>query len=332
MIIEAEAWIGDPIRTTLPDESSGNLVAGVGVELWSRRRNKVAGKTSKVEWNGSSLTLEMKVNQTTGNCPKYISIRRLQAAPFSRRPTLSLLSRRTMSSSDVLPPSIINFVQSCDTAFLGTVFTPSPSTDSQQYPPHLGCNHRGGRPGFIRVDSSKRGIVLPDLSGNRFLSSLGNIETNQHIGITLVNWQNGSILYLTGLGTNVHGGEAKKIMNRTSLLTFIEITGFIFVEDALPFREVPGTLEPSPYSPPIRYLNSEVEQPTAQENVLAKVINIKLHSIDLATFEFETSKPISYKAGQYAIFDMKPLVGDIDYVHMSDGDEKSPNEDGIRTW
>jgi hypothetical protein len=42
------------------------LVAGVGVELSSRRRNKLAGRTSKVEWNGRSLALGVKIHEALG--------------------------------------------------------------------------------------------------------------------------------------------------------------------------------------------------------------------------------------------------------------------------
>lgn len=182
----------------------------------------------------------------------------------------------------------------------------------------------------MTLDGKK--LILPDLSGNRFLTSLGNVETDQHVGLVLPDFKTGSILYVTGLGINHVGEEAKKIMLRTNLLTEIQVTGFIFVENALPFREAPGTLESSPYSPPIKYLTTEANQPMIQNNVGIKLIGIEMHSNNLATFKFETSKPIQYKSGQYAILDLKELLGDIGYVHLSKGDEKSPNEDGVRTW
>lgn len=38
---------------------------------------------------------------------------------------------------------------------------------------HLGINHRGGYPGFLRVDPvSKSKVYLPDWSGNRYVESL----------------------------------------------------------------------------------------------------------------------------------------------------------------
>ncbi|KAJ6551080.1 hypothetical protein B0H10DRAFT_2119234, partial [Mycena sp. CBHHK59/15] len=45
------------------------------------------------------------------------------------------------------------------------------------FPSHLGMNQREGQVGFIRVvPSDRRTVMIPDFSGDRFVTSLGNIE------------------------------------------------------------------------------------------------------------------------------------------------------------
>lgn len=210
---------------------------------------------------------------------------------------------------------------------------------AKEFPSHLGMNHRGGRPGFVRVHSDGRTLVLQDYSGNRFFSSLGNIETDPVAGLVIPQFATGDVLYLTCEAHNLFGAEAEAIMPRAKCITLLRTTGYTFVENALPFLEAEGTMELSPYDPPIRYLTEEKELPTPQD-ATARLSAISLHSSlkngtrapDLATFTFTTSRPISYKAGQYAVLDTLPLIGEVPYVHMKTGDEKSPNEDGVRTW
>jgi hypothetical protein len=65
----------------------------------------------------------------------------------------------------MLPDDLISFIHESDTTFFGTAYIALPQ-ERQKNPSHLGMNHRGGRPGFIRVNpSDQRTLVLPDLSG-----------------------------------------------------------------------------------------------------------------------------------------------------------------------
>jgi hypothetical protein len=97
------------------------------------------------------------------NCPKYINVRdlvpQLKTSPTVAREDLQL------SDSERLPDELITFIQDADTAFLGTHYEAS-QDEAKLYPSHLGMNHRGGLPGFIRVrPSDGRTVVVPDFSG-----------------------------------------------------------------------------------------------------------------------------------------------------------------------
>jgi hypothetical protein len=63
----------------------------------------------------------------------------------------------------------IAFILESDTVWLGT--THAAAEEAQLHPSHLGMNHRGGRPGFIRVKPSDgRTVVLPDFSGSSVIT------------------------------------------------------------------------------------------------------------------------------------------------------------------
>lgn len=70
-----------------------------------------------------------------------------------------------LNQDDRLPDELISFIHESDTVFLGTSYA-APPESAEDFPSHLGMNHRGGLPGFIRVrPSDGRTVVLPDFSG-----------------------------------------------------------------------------------------------------------------------------------------------------------------------
>ena len=231
-----------------------------------------------------------------------------------------------------LPQGVIDFIHAADTVLLGTSFVSSPET-SIKFPSHLGMNHRGGRPGFIRVRGG-RTCVIPDYSGNRMMQSLGNVEATGLASLTFFDFVTGDILYITGEARNIVGDEAKNIMPRVNVLTTIDVKGFVYVANALPVRQKNGSaIEASPYSPPVRFLAEEKRLESSLEDVNVTLKNIQLFAPDLATFTFDASKLISIKAGQHIILDLSSFVGKPSYQHMAhQGLEASLNDDSIRTW
>ena len=97
------------------------------------------------------------------NCPKYITLRQL--GPHANTSPTVLYQKMHLNTEDKLPGDLISFIHGSDTTFLGTTYLALPH-ERQKNPSHLGMNHRGGRPGFIRVKpSDQRTLVLPDFSG-----------------------------------------------------------------------------------------------------------------------------------------------------------------------
>ncbi|KAG9079963.1 hypothetical protein FRC06_007247 [Ceratobasidium sp. 370] len=333
--VEADVWEGDPITRNLKDFKlnfldDGPLLAGLGIEWASRRRNKFAGTFFEAKLTEKRLRLGLRVTQTLGNCPKYISIRTV--APSPTEPQL-VYDHPMLSSDSRFPDEIIQFIHKCDTVFIGTSYVAN-QNEAALYPSHLGVNHRGGRPGFVRVRNDGRTVVLPDFSGNRFMQSLGNIQATPLAAVTILDFETGDMLYITGEAQNLIGKEAESVMPRSNLITLISSTGYTFVRNAMPVRQVPGSpVVPSPYSPPIHYLAEEKPSASSASDTSLTLSRIQLHSRDLATFSFIPSAPVAVRPGQAAIIDTSSFTGRRGYQHMAhQGDESSLNDDGIRTW
>lgn len=244
-----------------------------------------------------------------------------------------------MTSQDRLPKEVVEFILEADTIFVASVYKPS-APDSDTYPPHAGMNARSGLPGFIRVSpSDNRTVVIPDYSGNRFVSTLGNIEASGLVGLTIVSFTTGDILYLTGMAASMVGPPALEIMARHAALTSVLVTDFIFVRDALPVRQKEGTtVERSPYSPKIKYLVEETgSQIRENEQHKAKLQEAVLISSDLGVFRFKVISKLGagglkIRPGQAIVLDFMDWVGPRQYQHMANSAPGSINDDRVRTW
>lgn len=67
------------------------------------------------------------------------------------------------------------FIESSPFFFLATA-------DSSGHPD---CSFKGGPVGFVRVTSSNE-LIFPDYDGNGMFKSLGNINTNPHVGLLFI--------------------------------------------------------------------------------------------------------------------------------------------------
>lgn len=312
-------------------------MAGIGVELSTRRRNKLAGRIESFSLDKNNTTgvhLEMHVNSAVGNCPKYINIREL--IPTTKTNPRVIHQNLRMNQEDRLPDELISLIHDSDTVFLGTSYVAPPEA-AEDFPSHVGMNHRGGLPGFVRVrPSDGRTIVLPDFSGNRFMSSLGNVEVTPLASLTFINFSTGDILYITGEAKTLFGAEAEALMRRQKVLTTVMTTGYTFVRDALPLRQDPSVpTERSMYAPPIKFLNEEAASASRQyfEDTRVSLTKVGLLNQNIAVFSFELQGTgIQILPGQSVALDFTDFVGPPQYAHMNPSNPTSVNDDRIRTW
>lgn len=179
LTIAAQPGQDDPLHACL---HPGAPVGLLGIELPTRRRNRMNGDLQAV----SDAGLTVAVTQSFGNCPKYIQQRDIsvvapatsQSVPAEQRHHLDAAAQQLIRAADTF------FVASC---FPGDASQPAASVD---------ISHRGGKPGFVRVDGNR--LTIPDFSGNRFFNTLGNLLLNPRAGLLFIDFANGDLLQLTG--------------------------------------------------------------------------------------------------------------------------------------
>lgn len=176
--VEARRDPDDPAEAGLED---GDGVALLGIELATRRRNRLNGSVERAGPEGFAI----RVEQSFGNCPQYIRSRHEGPRDGERaarpRPVLS----------DGLDPAARRLVAAADTFFVAS-FVEDAGGRRQ-----VDVAHRGGRPGFVRV-GVEGGLTVPDYSGNRFFNTLGNLLTNPRAGLVFPDFATGDLLQTSG--------------------------------------------------------------------------------------------------------------------------------------
>lgn len=310
------------------EEGKGKMVGGLTIDLETRKRVKLYGRMAagalgprkEDEVTGKEeVVVEaqfvVKIEQSMGNCPKYINKKAIVAG--TSKPEI-------VEEGVKLGPKALELLEKADMFFIS----------SSQGMEDMDTNHRGGPPGLVRVvsnDASGAVIVYPEYSGNRLYQTLGNFKVNPKAGMCIPDYETGDMLYLTGDTTILIGRDAAAVLPRSNLAVQITITSARFVSTALPFRGVPG--ERSPYNPNVRYLTSEKPPTSSVDAVLQQATllsQIKL-TPTISRFRFSLNNAATYKPGQYVTLDFSEQM-DMGYSHMRDDDPRSINDDFVRTF
>lgn len=175
--IAAHLSAEDPATPGLGD---GAAVALLGIELHSRRRNRMNGIL-----NATAQGLRVTVDQSFGNCPRYIQLR---DPMFAHAPGATPLA--TVEHLACLDADVRAVIAGADTFFVA-------SYTDQQGQRRVDVSHRGGKPGFVRVDAEGL-LTIPDFNGNLFFNTLGNVVANGQAGLLFVDYEHGDLLHLSG--------------------------------------------------------------------------------------------------------------------------------------
>lgn len=224
----ARPLFGDPLNGTL---KPGADIGLLGIELATRRRNRVNGRLGGVAAEG----FEVDVTQSFGNCPQYIQARTVELLPAIDAPE----TERPIARSDRLDDAARGLIEGADTLFIASAHAeggPRPATG-------VDVSHRGGKPGFVRVEDEKT-LVFPDFTGNYHFNTLGNILLDPRTGFLFVDFASGDLLYLTGRAEIVWEGEELAAFVGAERLIRFEVDEAIRVEASLPFRFTFGDTSP----------------------------------------------------------------------------------------
>jgi predicted pyridoxine 5'-phosphate oxidase superfamily flavin-nucleotide-binding protein len=169
----------DPADAGLED---GDAIGLLGIELATRRRNRLNG----ILHRQPGAVPYIGVRQSFGNCPRYIHPRSLR---YSRDPALrSDVPPQTLGALDAPARA---WISAADTLFVAS-YVDLPDAGRQ-----VDVSHRGGAPGFVRLDADG-GMTIPDFNGNSFFNTLGNLALNPRAGLVFVDFDSGALLQLSG--------------------------------------------------------------------------------------------------------------------------------------
>jgi predicted pyridoxine 5'-phosphate oxidase superfamily flavin-nucleotide-binding protein len=216
LTVAARPLPGDPLADlVVPDAPIGLL----GIELPTRRRNRANGRIVRVDDGRFTVA----VQQSFGNCPKYIQTRLPEPI---EPPPVPAAPRRTTG----LDERDRALVAAADTFFIATAHT-APDAGLAG---GADVSHRGGRPGFVKVEGNR--LTAPDFVGNFYFNTLGNLAVEPRAGLLFPDFATGDLLYLAVTGEIVWDGPEVEAFVGAQRLTRFDVREAIRLPGALPFR------------------------------------------------------------------------------------------------
>lgn len=199
LVVRARPATIDPINMGLV---TGAPVGLLGIEPHTRRRNRANGIVESVFDDGFIV----HVRQSFGNCPKYIHARKAKYV------TTESASTKTIEQFRQLDAEAKQLILRADTFFIATAYPPGGGYSEAEQ--GIDVSHRGGPPGFVRVNSDNT-LSVPDFIGNSFFNTLGNIALNPRAGLLFIDFESGDLLYLA-VDASIIWDESAEIETRES--------------------------------------------------------------------------------------------------------------------
>jgi predicted pyridoxine 5'-phosphate oxidase superfamily flavin-nucleotide-binding protein len=174
----APGFVGSPDPQTLTLACTLTLKVGaqvglLGIDFATRRRNRANG----VVRSCADGVLTLSIDESFGNCPKYITLRDVEAAPREPGP---------VSHAQGLDEAARAMIAAADTFFVATSGAGH----------GLDISHRGGPPGFVGIDGDT--LLVPDFSGNRYFNTMGNMLVDPRAALLFIDFDSGDVLTLAG--------------------------------------------------------------------------------------------------------------------------------------
>jgi predicted pyridoxine 5'-phosphate oxidase superfamily flavin-nucleotide-binding protein len=214
--VDADSPAGSPLAAHL---RAGAPLGLLGIQPHTRRRNRMNGRVVRT----GSTGFDVEVEQSFGNCPKYIRTREAfffgdDEAPAPPQPlaTLDDAARRLIAAADTL------FIAS----------THAGGVD---------VSHRGGEPGFASIDVDGHVLTLPDYAGNLFFNTLGNLLLEPRAGLLFIDFDSGDLLHVSARAQIVWDGDEVATYPGAQRLLRLTVTGGLRVPRGLPLVWSAGT-------------------------------------------------------------------------------------------
>jgi ferredoxin-NADP reductase/predicted pyridoxine 5'-phosphate oxidase superfamily flavin-nucleotide-binding protein len=208
---------GDPLAGQL---HVGAHVGGLGLAPATRRRNRVNGEIVAADAGGLSIA----VSQSFGNCPQYIQHRQHRAAPADAH-KVQVLRSVTLSAADR------ELIARADTFFIASANLSAQAGLGRG----VDVSHRGGRPGFVRVDDEHT-LTAPEFVGNYFFNTLGNLLEHPRAGLLFIDFERGDMLHIAVEAEIIWDGAQLQAFAGAEKLLRFHVRDVVRNVGALPFR------------------------------------------------------------------------------------------------
>jgi ferredoxin-NADP reductase/predicted pyridoxine 5'-phosphate oxidase superfamily flavin-nucleotide-binding protein len=159
--------------------NDGSAIGLLGIELHTRRRNRINGHVRAMSKDGFAVT----VDQSFGNCPQYIQLRQFRSVPLADPST------RVAQHFSELDDAAKAMIAEADTFFVASYV----DVDGER---SVDVSHRGGQSGFVKVEGNR--LTIPDFAGNLHFNTLGNLLLNPRAGLLFIDFNTGDLLQLSG--------------------------------------------------------------------------------------------------------------------------------------
>lgn len=228
LMISARPLRADPLVDTLVCDARIGLL---GIEPPTRRRNRMNGIIECITENG----FRVRVNQSFGNCPKYIQARKPE---YVTRGAVA----QVLYCNGLGDEAIRRMILRADTFFIATAY-PVDKRDAATPAHGVDVSHRGGKPGFVRVDDDNC-LTVPDYAGNQFFNTIGNLLVNPRAGLLFIDFETGDLLYLAVEAEIIWEGEPVKAFAGAQRLLRFRVGEVLLVKASLPLRWGPVQMSP----------------------------------------------------------------------------------------
>ena len=218
LVFQTSVLPGDALEDGM---TVGADVGLLGIELSTRRRNRVNGTIAEIGQSG----IRFEVGQAFGNCPQYITERDVFPVDVDQQDAVAKTASRLDADAQA-------WISAADTLFIASGYTDPDKPGSRN---GMDASHRGGTPGFARVLSDSR-IVIPDYAGNNHFNTIGNLALDPRVGLLFVDFETGGLMQITGRASIDWDSAEVARYAGAQRLVIVDVERVVQLEGALPLR------------------------------------------------------------------------------------------------
>ncbi|MBO9552785.1 pyridoxamine 5'-phosphate oxidase family protein [Pseudomonas sp.] len=263
-----------------PGLTTGGAIGLLGIELHTRRRNRINGLIA----HAADGRLDVQVEQAFGNCPQYIQLREYTRVD---EPAHGKIDAQGLDATTT------QMIANADTLFVASYIDHPDGMRS------VDVSHRGGRPGFVRVEGNR--LTLPDYAGNLHFNTLGNLLENPRAGLLFVDFSSGDVLQVTGRTEVILDSPLIMAFEGAERLWTLDIEQVVLRRAAVSLRwafqeYAPTSLMTGTWAE----AEQRLQQRERQRQWLAwRVARVEQESRDIRSFYFAADEPVAFLPGQH---------------------------------